>query len=58
MTSFLLPAGHKTLEQDEDGQLYWQMQEFPAFIFYVDDIPEQNLKKTGADTPLSGKRLQ
>ncbi|HBE2351328.1 TPA: DNA primase, partial [Escherichia coli] len=45
MTSFLLPAGHKTLEQDEDGLLYWQMQELPAFIFYVDDIPEQNLKK-------------
>ncbi|WP_416776505.1 DUF5710 domain-containing protein [Xenorhabdus budapestensis] len=43
MTAFMLPAGHKTLEEDEDseieGQTYWLEHDRPAFVFYIDDIP-------------------
>lgn len=44
MTSVLLPEGHLTLEQDDEGFTYWKEHEIPAFIFYIDDMPERILK--------------
>ncbi|EBG6386483.1 DNA primase [Salmonella enterica] len=44
MTSVLLPEGHQTLEQDDDGLIYWKKHEIPAFIFYIYDIPVHILK--------------
>ncbi|EBF4612483.1 TPA: DNA primase [Salmonella enterica] len=44
MTSVLLPEGHQTLEQDDDGLIYWEKHETPAFIFYIYDIPGHILK--------------
>lgn len=44
MTSVLLPEGHQTLEQDDDGIIYWKKHEIPAFIFYIYDIPVHIMK--------------
>ncbi|MDC9623085.1 DUF5710 domain-containing protein [Xenorhabdus sp. XENO-7] len=42
VTAFMLPAGHKILEEDEeDGEIDYTEQENPAFVFYIVDIPTQ-----------------
>ncbi|MGJ0629902.1 DUF5710 domain-containing protein [Xenorhabdus bovienii] len=45
VTAFMLPAGHKMLEEneedEEDGEIDYTEQENPAFVFYVVDIPTQ-----------------
>ena len=44
LTSILLPEGHQTLEAGEGSdETYWLTQLRPAFIFYIDDIPHDNL---------------
>ncbi|EAB6033390.1 DNA primase [Salmonella enterica] len=44
MTSVLLPEGYQTIEQDDDGIIYWKKHEIPAFIFYIYDIPVHIMK--------------
>lgn len=48
LTSILLPEGHQTLEVNEDenedeNDSFWLVQNKPAFIFYIYDIPHDNL---------------
>lgn len=47
MTSVLLPEGHQTLEQDDDGPVYWKKHSVPAFIFYIDDMSDHILENLG-----------
>lgn len=46
LTSILLPEGHQTLEAgSKENETFWMTRDKPAFIFYIYDIPHENLLK-------------
>lgn len=44
LTSILLPESHQTLEAGQnENETFWLTRDKPAFIFYIYDIPHDNL---------------